>query len=806
MSRRARRVALAVIGVLLGVPALALGAALLIWRASLPTLDGRVTLAGLGAPVTIERDARGIVTLTARDRNDLAFATGFVHGQDRFFQMDLSRRFAAGELAALVGRAALPQDRRTRLYRFRSVARAALAQADGAERGLLDAYTRGVNAGLASLGSRPFEYWLLGASPQPWRAEDSFLVAHAMWWDLQHGDVRDVQLRRLLAERLSARALAFLYPERTAWDAPSVATRAALAAEDARDAAPVELPTPAELDVRGASRSSPRHRVGGAGESAAASLGSNNWAVAGRFTASGAGLVASDMHLRLALPPIWYHVRLRLAGEPAGALDLNGLTLPGEPVLVAGSNGRVAWAFTNSDGQWLDVRSSPCEPGADGALRTPSGPLETTTHLELIQVRGGPDEPLAVRTTPAGLLFEVDPLTQRCWFVSWLAQIPAATNLRLLRLERAASAEEVIALAPEIGIPHQNLVVADRAGHIGWSIAGRVPVATDAGRAARDGPWRSTDSPRLYDPALGRIWTANARPTADADALAALGGVEAPFGAQFKLGARARQIRDALLALTHPATPADMLRIQLDDRALFLARWRELLLSLLDEDALRSAPARAQLRELAAHWEGAAGVDAVGYRIVRTFRSETTRAAWQMMLDAAGLEAEDPPPAQFEQPLWAMVTRQPMHLLAAAYPSWRAFLLEQVDHTLALLAEECPALARCRWGAAHPVRIGHPLARAVPRLAGWLDLPTLELPGDHDMPRVQDGAFGASERFAVTPGDEAHGYLELPGGQSGHPLSPYYRAGYEAWVRGTPQPLLPGPTRHRLTLQPQPGL
>ena len=140
--------------------------------------------------------------------------------------------------------------------------------------------------------------------------------------------------------------------------------------------------------------------------------------------------------------------------------------------------------------------------------------------------------------------------------------------------------------------------------------------------------------------------------------------------------------------------------------------------------------------------------------------------------------------------------------MAKDYADWPEFLRTQVDATIAELVASCPQLARCTWGARNTVRIHHPLSRALPWLASFLDMPTVELPGDHNMPRVQDGTEGASERFAVSPGRESEGYLHIPGGQSGHPLSPFYRAGFMEWARGEPLPLLPGPARHTLTLTP----
>jgi penicillin amidase len=374
-----------------------------------------------------------------------------------------------------------------------------------------------------------------------------------------------------------------------------------------------------------------------------------------------------------------------------------------------------------------------------------------------------------------------------------------------MELEHVTSVEEALALAPEIGIPHQNVVVGDREGHIAWTIFGRIPEETGAGRARAGAPWTTAaDHPRIVDPAPGRLWTANARVATDPRQLQLIGGEIASLGAEYDLGARASQIRDDLMALSGPVTPADMLRIQLDERAMFLDRWRTLLLTLLDAEALEGHPQRAEFRGLIEHWNAQASVDSVGYRLVRAYHDRTQQAVWDMLLAALRIPGEETswPPAQFEGPLWQLLASRPLHLLAKNYADWPEFLRAQVDATLAELAPGCPQLARCTWGARNIAHIRHPLSRALPWFASFLDMPTVELPGDHDMPRVQDGAFGQSERFAVSPGHESEGYLHIPGGQSGHPLSPYYRAGFDAWALGTPLPFLPGPAQHTLTLTP----
>jgi penicillin amidase len=763
-------------------------------RASLPKVDGEFHLMGVVAPVTIDRDALGVPTIEAANRVDLAYGTGFVHGQDRFFQMDLSRRLAAGELSEVFGPAAVEQDKKARLFRFRQVAREALQQGTPEQRAVLEAYARGVNAGLGSLRSRPWEYWVLGSMPVDWRPEDTLLVSHAMWWDLQYsGFDREIRRQEINAHLRGPQcdagwkcSLQFIYPPRTEWDAPNAPAGVVNVVADAA------IPPPDIFNVRGGSAGGASPAAFLPGEPHDTGIGSNNWAVAGRLTTTGGALVANDMHLRARVPIVWYRARMRIkASATQTAVDLNGVTLPGAPLLVAGSNGHIAWGFTNSYGNWFHVEKAACSSAS-------------SVQLEEIRVHGKPGIHFAVKSGPGGVLYQAEPDRQTCWFASWLAQEPAATNINLMALERATSVTQALAVAPTLGIPHQNFVVGDREGHIAWTIAGRIPADSAATRALGSSTWTTAEThPHVVDPEVGRIWTANARPTDDPDQQTAIGGIDASVGAHYDLGARARQIRDDLLAIKGQATPADMLRIQLDDRAVFLTRWRTLITELLDADAVANHPARAEFRKLVADWNARASVDSVGYRLVRAYHEQTTQAVWEMMLGSLGLAPgeDSTAPSQFEAALWTLVNQRPMHMLASNYGDWQHFLLAQVDATIADLRIPCPQLARCTWGARKPVHIQHPLSRALPFLASLLDMPELELPGDHDMPRVQDGPDGASERFAVSPGHEEQGYIHIPGGQSGHPLSPYYRAGFMDWAHGTATPFLPGDSQHRLTLQ-----
>ena len=520
--------------------------------------------------------------------------------------------------------------------------------------------------------------------------------------------------------------------------------------------------------------------------------------MSGIHTKSGVALIANDMHLDLGVPAVWYPARLRVTGE--APIDITGVTLPGTPAVAAGSNGHVAWGFTNSYGDFADVRFGAC------------ASADSTVRREHIAVKGAGDAQVEYRDLAFGVVldgpeYSDDVASGQCLQVGWMATRPEATNFALLSMERALNLDEVLALAPRIGIPAQNLVVGDAGGRIAWTVMGRMPRNTGPGRYFGALDFRdASDHPRIADPPVGRLWTANQR-VVDGPLEAVLADDEVDVGADgYDIGARARQIRDDLLGLTHPATEADMLAIQLDARALFVARWRDHLLALIDEEAMHDAPRRREFRELVSQWKPEAAPDSVGYRLVRAYRSDTLDELWRGLV--AGLLGEKVSlrrPGQFEAAGWRLVSERP-----AAIPppglfggaDWRAFLLRELDDTIEGLIEECGSLASCTYGEGDPVRVRHPLARALPLLSRLLDMPTQQLPGDHHMPRVQDGAFGASERFAVSPGRESEGYLELPGGPSGHPLSPFYRSGFDDWAAGRATPFLPGPAAHKLSLRP----
>ena len=794
----------AIAGLLLALVVLA--GALVWWllRGSLPALDGELALPGLAAPVSLQRDAIGVVTIDAQDERDAVRALGYVHAQERYFEMDLLRRTSAGELAALFGPVALDVDRRHRVHRMRGRVDAGLEEIAGKRMPLLLAYAEGVNAGLASLRTRPWPYLLLRQAPQPWQPADTALAGYAMYFDLQDPANAEELALWTLRPHLSPALYALITHPGSSFDAP-------LQGEPFGDA---PLPTAGQVDLRRlpappagmAGRRRPGDRRG------ELQPGSNSFAVSGALTADGRAIVADDMHLALRAPNLWFRARLRWpdASAPGGQVDVQGLTLPGLPAVVVGSNGHVAWGYTNSYGDFLDwALETPCDPPPG---RSPDcAPI--VRHRERIAVAGEEPVDLEVQETGWGPVLHTLP-DGRVLSLRWTAHLPGSLNLGLAGFARAGDVDAVLAASDATAIPTQNLVVGDRGGRIAWRWLGplprrdpgcalRTPVlpATGAqaeapepagGTACRAWDLATNASPLADSPRFDRLWTANAR-IVDGAALARIGD------GGYAHGARAAQIRDALRARDR-FTEADLLAIQLDDRAVLMTRWWKLLQAQRD-----AGPALTALAAAAAQWEGRASVESASYRIARAWRQAVQARLREGLLaparQALGERFHEPALPQFEAVAWPLVQAQPAHLLPAAFDSWAALFEDAALEVRDELASVGPLPGRS-WGERNTAAICHPLAAALPLGRRLLCMPADPLPGDSMMPRVQAPAFGASQRMVVAPGHEAEGLLHMPGGQSGHLLSPFWGAGHADWVQGRPAPFLPGPALHRMVLAP----
>jgi penicillin G amidase len=770
------------------------------FQRSLPPLDGELNLPGLQAPATLSRDAHGVAVIEANTATDAFRALGFAHGQDRFFQMDLSRRRGAGELAALLGPMAVEADRSAKVHRFRDIGSQVFAQEPPERQALIRAYAEGVNAGLASLPAKPWEYSVLRTEPAPWTPVDTVLVLYAMAFDLQETAGLYELTIATLRDQLGVGAVNFFNPTVGPSDAALDGSTAPLPPPPPPRVINLRRPGATPAPERSSAQPLPPERQ---------MTGSNALVVPGTRTAHGAAIVAGDPHLDLRLPNTWYRAQLSWTEASGERRQAAGATLPGVPGVIVGSNGFVAWSLTNSYADTGDLIALDLNPTAP-ELFYHRGPemLEFERRLDQIEVKGG--APVAVETfwtvwgPVVGQTGRGKNLAYR-----WTLHDPNAANFGLLDLIGARNVEDAIAIAHSAGMPVHNIMLADRHGQAAWTIAGRLPrrygydgrfpVSWTYGDRGWDGYLASEEIPVVRPAPDGALWSGNQRKVGG-EGLGRVGdaGYDLPF--------RAARLQQLLAEIPGPdVSPVDLLRVQLDTRGDWLARWQQRLLATLDDDAIAGSRARATFRRLVEETrELRAEPDHVGYRLMRAWHNELR----SLTLDPIFARCRQAYPEfnsfylKSEEALWVLHEEEPMHLLSPDYESWRELRLAAVDQAIARLLERAPSLERATWGERNRAAIRHPFSGTIPGLGDRLNLPAHPLPGDKNMPRVQSPTFGASLRFAVAPGQENEGWLHLPGGQSGHPLSPFYQAGHRAWVTGEPTPFLAGEILHTLRLQP----
>lgn len=771
-SRSPWRWARQVLLLLLALPVLAL--ALLagaVWL-TLPGTDAALRMAGLSAPVEIGFDERGIPVIRAGSERDAAMAMGVLHARDRMFQMEMTRRGAAGRLSELAGASTLRLDRFVRVLNLRGHAEADLAALPAEARDMLEAYAAGVNALIAARGRFVAPEFLALGAPEPWKPSDSLLWGKVMGLWLSGNWRTEVERARLAAS---------LPPERLwqLWPADDSPGRADLAA----------LPPAARL--AGLLGATPRW-----GEDAPLPpSASNAWALAPGRSATGGALLASDPHLALGAPVLWYLARIEL---PGGRF-LAGATSPGVPMVVIGRNERLAWGFTTTHSDTQDVFVERLS-GTD-AYDTPDGPRPFTLREERIAVRGAAEEVLRVRETRHGpVISDLDgePEAGRVLAVSMASLAPGDTQAQgLLALNRARSVAEARAAASLIASPAQNLMVADAEGATAMFLTGRTPV-----RAAGDGSlpvpgwdgrhdwkgWVPFDAmPHVEGSAGGAIVNANNRVQ--------------PAGSEVFLGRdwfgdwRFRRIGE-LLRQRERHAPGDLAAMQADAVSLFA---REMLPLLLAPPRPEGAAGRA--RDLLAGWDGGMGTALPQPLIFNAWTREMGRLA----LAAGGV----PDGAWTAGPEFLRLLLSPEGAPWCGAEGCGALSMRALEAAVRDLSGRFgPDPALWRWGEAHRVRLEHPLLRFVPLLGDAL---RIEAPTPGDNGTVNRGGTARDFSHAHGPGLRIVMDLASPEGvmaaiatgQSGNPFSRHWRDLNAEWVAGRVSPLPSGsPSAARLRLEP----
>ena len=480
-------------------------------RASLPEIDGSQAVPGLSAAVKVERNDHGVPSIRGNSIDDLLIAQGYVTAQDRLWQMDALRRHAAGELAEVLGSSFVDHDRQQRILQIRSAADRALPALPQDDRHQLELYARGVNRYIDTHADRlPVEFRVLHYTPAPWQPRDSVLVMFAMWQDLTTGFPVKLQ-REALTRHLPAALLTDLYPTGSFRDRPPTQQP-----EDLTTPKPSVLQIPLDSTQLGelVQPHDLLHRAHALSPLAgcdACRAGSNNWAVAASRSASGAPLLAGDMHLHLGVPGVWYEAALHAASANGQPLDVEGFTLPGLPFVVSGRNAHVAWSFTNMTADVQDVYVEHLRGTGDATeFQRADGTWESVQHHnEHIHVRGHSDVSIDVLSTTHAVgssqietpvISGLYPGEHRALSLAWTMYDPTAAALPLMSVNNAASGADLVNAFSTVGLP-LNLVWADDGRHIGYHALGRIPVRGPADRHPRQLPSLDMDVPAIGPPA-----------------------------------------------------------------------------------------------------------------------------------------------------------------------------------------------------------------------------------------------------------------------------------------------------------------
>jgi penicillin G amidase len=780
-----------------------------LFNSSLPLLDGTIS-ASISNAASINRDKQGYAKIKAESWHDAYFALGFAHGQDRFFYMDLARKSVSGKLSELFGSRTVEYDLSIRIHQFEQRAQHAVDALSADKLDLIKFYIAGVNHGLSTLSDVPFEYQILSASPEPWTEKDIFLVIFSMYLSLQDSDGEQEYQRLLAAQSIEQSLVDFIFPKGSKIDAPIDESVVSVASVP-------ELPTVVSIKPKKAAVSSSsdgqqksHSEVPQKSDLAAAVfdhsidflkqkksyeqvVGSNNWAVSGSLTQDGRAILADDMHLGLGVPNIWYRADIEVSDGEINHLH-TGVSLPGVPGIVVGSNQSIAWGFTNSYGDWHDL--IPISLNPDNQIEYLMGDQYVainTIEQELI-VKDEESVLFTIETTELGPIVKKDEEKNIIYVLQWVAHDTEGLNLDLLELNNAKNVQQAIQAANGAGIPAQNMLVVDNLGHIAWTIAGAIPKRIRSGYIPKldNGPgWQSylneSDYPKVINPPSGRLWTANSR-VVGSDMLNHIG--DGGYASAY----RARQIKRALFEKAL-FSEKDLLDIQLDDRAIYLRPWLIYLMTSAERMPMATKEA---LLEIVNQWDGRATPNSQAYYLLKEFRSRVSAKIIERIEQVVDHDEFDYRAAtrQWEHVVHQVLTAKKTSWLPAPYQSFEALLDDMVKEAW----QDSEYGNKIFKG---NVQLGHVFSRMIPGAGFWLALDEEQVPGDIEMPRVGGRSFGASQRLVVSPGLEKSALFHMPAGQVGNPNSPFWGAGHLNWLEGNPAPLQLDNFKHQLILEPE---
>ena len=805
-------------------------------RAALPQMDGTIHLSGLASPVVVTYDGLGVPNIVASNLPDLFFAQGYVTAQDRLWQMDMTRRYASGDLAAVLGPDYVKFDREHRILGLRQVAERTVANMNVTQLAHFEAYAAGVNAYIEQhQKTLPLEFRFLTYFPHVWTVEDSVLVGLSITEFLNHGMYKHELEKEKILAKLGPELTADLFVNSSWRDHPPGMDVNSIENEIPGETTPDEEEAPAPKRGKKTSRVAPEEEqvprllargalVARDDKSKFAALvawddkskfstltrddksngarlyhapdgaslpfvgtplqsdvaedalhpGSNNWVVSGAHTASGKSLLSNDMHLDLHIPNVWYEAHLT-----AGDFDVAGVTLPGVPFVISGHNRYIAWGFTNLGPNVEDLYIEKFND--KGEYLTPQGWVQPEHRKEIIRVKGKPEVSVDVEITRHGpIISDIIPGEQRKLALKWIIYDPQAWRAPFFAVNSAKNWQQFRAAFSQFGAPGQNVVYADVDGHIGYQATGLIPI-----RAAGDGSLPVPGDDNAHE------WTGyvpyDQLPSVydPASGIIATGnGRVTPEGYPYLLSIewasayRTERIYK-LLNAKKKLTPPDMLAIQTDIVSAFDRFCAERFVYAVDHTATASQRAKSAA-DLMRNWDGTMSIDSAEPTVAYFSRKKLEELLLKPKLGDDQTQYD-----WFMRPVWLenILSHQPARWLPEGYANYDALLTAAVEAAVSD-AGAPSALAMWKWGRVHRVDIKHPFWSSFPILKRGAGPGPQPLSGDGLTVKQVSTHFGPSERLTVDFSDLDNSTLNIVNGQSGNVFDEHYNDQWDAYYHG----------------------
>lgn len=749
-------------------------------RRRLPQIEGTLSIPGLYGQVEVIRDRWGVPHIYADSAHDLFFAQGFVHAQDRLFQMEINRRLALGRLSELFGEISLDTDRTVRTFGFQRLGKVDCGNLSPELKSIFQAYADGVNAFLGHPGAKlPVEFTLLRHKPEPWRAEDSTAFTRVMIWQLSHAWYGEI-VRAQIAEKVGVERAAELeigYPDQN----------------------PIALPKGIEFKRLG----EPGQLLKAQGPFLERGLGSNAWAISSQKSATGNAYFCNDMHLSVSTPALWYENHL--VGE---GLNVTGVSLPGVPMVLVGHNERIAWGMTLAFTDCEDLFIEKFDPQDRRRYQFKDAWLEAELIEEPIQVKGrsAPHIEQVMITKHGPIISDVVAYPEQRVAVQSMALQPCPAVEGWLSLNKAEGWDDFVRAMRLIEAPQLGVAYADVEGNIGYWVTGKVPVRAKGDGSIPAPGWSGDyewvgevpfeEMPHALNPERGFFVTSNHRIIPE--------GYPHFLGNVWMNGYRARRI-EQVFGSKEKLSEDDLRALHVDYTCIpgleFVAQ--------LEGFSSEDPDVQLALQRLRG-WDGQLTIDSVGGTVYELARYRMVR---NLLEPGLGQELALRVMGQGFHPLLLSASEFYGHdttTLLRLLKDPRSWWMEQASGREALIhkslkeavewlrAELGPDPEAWQWGKIHRVVFPHTLGLQKP-LDQVFNRGPVPIGGDTDTPcqtafhandPYDNKSWSPSFRQVVDLGDLSRSLVIIPPGQSGHLASPHYDDLLEPWLKGEYHPML----------------